>query len=195
MKKMTVKLTFTESVLGSLPANEDIYVDYIGTKAPDLDKIDEEVDAISADEMVEKGMTIFPKENGVPFVYDYQIKGFFKDTCQGLRKIDDTESAKIKTFKRVIDKLVFPQPRKILFENYGGIGLCQRPLRAQTPMGERTALAISEEIGAGATLTFDIVMLDDTTEKAVREWLDYGAYSGLGQWRNSGHGRFTWTEV
>ena len=32
-------------------------------------------------------------------------------------------------------------------------------------------------------------------EALVREWLDYGAYSGIGQWRNSGKGRFTWEEI
>lgn len=30
---------------------------------------------------------------------------------------------------------------------------------------------------------------------AVREWLDYGMLRGLGQWRNSGKGRFTWEEI
>jgi hypothetical protein len=29
----------------------------------------------------------------------------------------------------------------------------------------------------------------------VRRWLDYGALFGLGQWRTSGHGRFTWEEL
>ena len=29
----------------------------------------------------------------------------------------------------------------------------------------------------------------------VREWLDYGMYRGLGQWRNSGKGRMVWEEL
>lgn len=29
----------------------------------------------------------------------------------------------------------------------------------------------------------------------VREWLDYGALKGMGQWRNSGRGRFVWEEI
>ena len=28
-----------------------------------------------------------------------------------------------------------------------------------------------------------------------REWLDYGRVRGIGQWRNSGKGRFTWEEI
>lgn len=35
-------------------------------------------------------------------------------------------------------------------------------------------------------------MLDEGLEKYVREWLDYGVFSGIGQWRNSGKGRFTY---
>ena len=37
-----------------------------------------------------------------------------------------------------------------------------------------------------------IKMLSDEHEKVVREWLDYGELRGLGQWRNSGKGIFTY---
>ena len=56
--------------------------------------------------------------------------------------------------------------------------------------GERVALAMSEEIPAGATLDFDVECMDDNHTKAVIEWLDYGIRRGIGQWRNSGKGRF-----
>lgn len=196
MKRMKVKLTFTESILGTCPANEDIYRAYIGSKSPDAETIEDEVAALGEEAVTEKAMTVFPRnKDGVPFVYDYQIKGFFKDTCGGLRKVSSTKSAKIKAFKKEIDKLIFPFPREIPFENYEPIGECQRPLRASTPMGERVSLAISEEIPAGATITFEIVLHCEEHEDAVREWLDYGCFSGLGQWRNSGKGRFTWEEI
>lgn len=196
MKVLRVKLTFTESILGTCPANEDIYREYIGSKSPDADSIEDEVAALGEDAVTEKAMTVFPRnKDGVPFIYDYQIKGFFKDTCGGLRKIGSMKSAKVKAFKKEIDKLIFPAPREIVFENYNPIGECQRPLRASTPMGERISLAISEEIPAGASVTFDIHMLYDEHEALVREWLDYGCYSGFGQWRNSGKGRFTWEEI
>lgn len=196
MKELKVKLTFTEPILGASPANEDVYRDFIGSKAPDAATVDDEVAAIGADAVVEKGMTVFPRlEDGTPFLYDYQIKGFFKDTCSGLRKIKDTESSKIKAFKKEIDKLIFPEPRCIPIRFDGEIGECQRPLRAQTAQGERVSLAISEQAPAGASVEFTVVCLSDGHEKAVREWLDYGRYSGIGQWRNSGKGRFTWEEI
>ena len=196
MKTLKVKLTFAEPILGTSPSNEDIYREYIGSKSPDTATIEDEVEALGADAVAEKSMTVFPRtEDGKPFLYDYQIKGFFKDTCGGLRKVTGTASSKIKAFKKEIDKLIFPSPRQIVFENYGTIGECQRPLRAQTAQGERISLAMSEEIPAGATVTFEVMCLCDTHEDAVREWLDYGQFSGIGQWRNSGKGRFTWEEI
>lgn len=196
MKELKVKLTFTEPLLGTSPANEDVYRDFIGSKAPDAATVDDEVAAIGADAVVEKRMTVFPRlEDGTPFLYDYQIKGFFKDTCSGLRKVKGTKSEKIKAFKKEIDRLIFPEPRCIPIRFEGEVGECQRPLRAQTAQGERVSLAISEQVPAGATVEFTVVCLSDNHEKVVREWLDYGRFSGIGQWRNSGKGRFTWEEI
>lgn len=196
MTTLKVKLTFVEPILGTSPANEDIYREFIASKAEDAATIQDEVAALGAEAVAEKGMTVFPRmEDGTPFLYDYQIKGFFKDTCGGLRKVKGSVSAGIKAYKKEIDKLIFPEPRCIPFDSYGEIGVCQRPLRAQTAQGERVSLAMSEEIPAGASITFDIVCLTDDHVKAVREWLDYGRFSGIGQWRNSGKGRFTWEEV
>ena len=201
MKQMTVKLTFIEDILGTLPGDEDIYKRFIIDRSKSngamiTDEMEsEEVEAISVDEEIEKGITVFPRtEDGVPFLYDYQVKGFFKDTCGTLKKVDGTESAKVKAFKKEIDGLYFPSPRKILFENYE-MDFCQRPLRAQTMKGERVTLAMSEQIKAGATITFTIKYLQDDKGKLIREWLDYGELRGIGQWRNSGKGRFTWEEV
>lgn len=196
MKTLKVKLTFTEPILGTCPQNEDIYRDFIGSKAPDASTVDDEVAALGADAVVEKGKTVFPRlDDGTPFLYDYQIKGFLKDTVGGLRKVKGTQASKIKAYKKEIDKLIFPEPRciPILFD--GNITECQRPLRAQTMQGERVSLAISESIPAGATVEFTITMLSDEHEALVKECLDYGRFSGIGQWRNSGKGRFTWEEI
>lgn len=196
MKTIKVKLTFTEPILGTSPKNTDVYRDFIGAKSPDASTIEDEVAALGVDAVTEKGMTGFPKlDDGTPFLYDYQIKGFFKDTCGGLRKVKSTESSKIKAFKKEIGKLIFVEPRCIPMRFDGELGECQRPLRAQTMQGERISLAISEEAPAGTEIEFSIVMLSDDYEKAAREWLDYGRFSGIGQWRNSGKGRFTWEEI
>lgn len=202
MKNLHVKLSFIEPILGTAPNNEEIYRDFIGSKAPDAPSVEEEVAAVGADEYAEKGMTVFPRnEDGQPILWDYQVKGFFKDACSMLGRIGGkdengkkkkvNESSKLTAYKKVIDGLIFVQPRQIPFKFDGEVGICQRPLRAQTMQGERVALAMSEEIPAGATLEFDVVCLADENEAAVREWLDYGILRGIGQWRNSGKGRFT----
>lgn len=81
MKELKVKLTFIEPILGTSPANPDIYREFIGSHAPDAASVEDEVAALGADAVAEKSMTIFPRlDDGTPFLYDYQIKGFFKDT-------------------------------------------------------------------------------------------------------------------
>jgi len=199
METIKVRLTFTEGVLGTSPGNEDIYREFIASKAPNQATEEEEVEAMQFDvnNEVAKGMTHFGRtEDGRPFVYDYQIKGMFKDACQMLARLKNgNESSKIKAYKKVIDGLIFPYPREIPFTFDGEVGVCQRPLRAQTAQGERIALAMSEEIPAGATIEFGVKCLDGKLIPAIREWLDYGELRGFGQWRNSGKGRFTWEEI
>lgn len=207
MKTMKVRLTLTEGMLGTSPNNEDIYTEYIGSKAPDATTLEQEVAALGTDSVIEKGMTVFPRdEDGNPFVYDYQIKGFFKDSCGALSRLTGkdpetgkkakavNESGKMTAYKKVIDGLIFPKPRRIVIQMPEGMEItyCQRPLRAQTAQGERVALAISEEVPAGSVMEFEVVCLDDKHVPAVLEWLDYGQLRGLGQWRNSGKGRFTY---
>lgn len=206
MKKIKVKITFLEEVLGTCSGDPKLHEEFIASKAPDAETREDEVAAIGSDEVVKKEMTVFPRESGIPFLYDYQIKGFFKDACSMLnrcaakdpitgKKKACNESSRLTAFKKIIDGMVFVKPRKILFAFDGEIGSCQRPLRAQTAQGERVALANSETIPAGATCEFEVVLLSEDHEKAVREWLDYGAFRGIGQWRNSGKGAFEWEEL
>ena len=68
-------------------------------------------------------------------------------------------------------------------------------MRGQTAQGERIALAHSETVQADSYIDLTIVCLKDDMMKAVKEWLDYGKFRGLGQWRNSGKGRFEWQEL
>ena len=198
MKTIEAKLTFTEEVLGTSPNDEDIYRNFIGSKAPDAQTVEEEVAAMGADAVVEKGMTVFARdENGTPCLYDYHIKGHFKDACSMLKKATGSLSKDIKAHKKLIDGLVFVNPRLIPLEIPEGktMGVCQRPLRAQTAQGERVALAMSESVPAGTTCTIEITCLTDDDIKYVREWLDYGHFRGIGQWRNAGKGAYTWEEI
>ena len=197
MKKLTVKITFLDEVLGTASNDPNIHEEFIASKAPDALSRDEEILALGVDEVIEKNKTVFPRSiEGDPILYDYQIKGFFKDSCSMLARLKNgNEASKLKAYKKVIDGLIFIEPRMIPFEGYGEIGFCQRPLRAQTAQGERIALANSETVPEGSTVSFSIILMDNAHETLVRELLDYGRYRGIGQWRNSGKGRFTWEEL
>ena len=109
-----------------------------------------------------------------------------------LARVKGTKSSGIKAYKKIIDGLIFPEPRMIPLTLAGEIGNCQRPLRAQTAQGERVSLANSEELPAGTTAEFSVLLLDGGHESLILEWLDYGRLRGIGQWRNSGKGRFTY---
>ena len=206
MEKIKVRVTFIYGPLGSSPNNENIYRDFIGSKAPDADSLEDEVASLGKDAVAEKGMTVFPRDDdGNPIFWDYQIKGFFKDACQMLGRVGGkdengkkkkvNESSKMTAYKKVIDGLIFVFPRKIAIHSAGEIGTNERPLRAQTMQGERVTLASSEEVADGAQITFTVACLSPEHTAAVREWLNYGFVRGLGQWRNSGKGRFVWEEL
>jgi hypothetical protein len=190
---MRVRITFTEPVLGTCPTDDEIYRNYIASSAPDAPSVAEEIAMLGIEGAAEKGKTVFRKQDGRPVLLGYQVKGFFKDACGMLARVKGTESAKLKAYKKIIDGLIFVDERAVPLEFEGETGECQRPLRAQTAQGEKVSLAYSEEVPAGATATFSITMLDEAAHgNAVREWLDYGRLRGIGQWRNSGRGRFAW---
>ena len=193
MKELKVKLTLIDEILGTASNNKNLHADYIASKAPDAVKREEEIEAIGVDAEIEKSMTVFPRNvEGSPFVWDYQIRGFFKDACGMLRRITKTKSSAMKAYKKIIDGNIFVKERQIPFDMAGCMGSCQRPLRGQTPQGERISLANSETIPAGSSITFTIQCLNDGDTDTVKEWLNYGRVRGLGQWRNSGKGKFYW---
>lgn len=196
MKKIKVKVTYIEPILGTTSGDPTIHETFIASKAPDAKSREEEVAAIGVDEEIEKSMTVFPKENGIPFVWDYQWRGFFKDTCAALQRMKGEKCAKescgMKAYKKIIDGCIFVTPRRIPFDGFNGqMETLQRPLRGQTAQGERIALANSEMIHEGVSNTF-YIETPDVYEKAVYEWLDRGEKRGMLQWRNGGYGRFTY---
>ena len=56
MKKLKVRLTFTEPVLGTWPSNQNIAREFIASKSPDAATVEDEVAALGADAVADKGM-------------------------------------------------------------------------------------------------------------------------------------------
>ena len=201
---MNVVLTFTEEVLGVSSANPDVVREFIASKRPKGVDEDELESLPEIEEEMQRSMTVFPRfADGRPFVWDYQIKGFFKDACSSLRRIKEvkrnkeiiqngTLSSKLMAHKKLIDGLLFVYPRKVPLVMPAGssIGICERPIRCQTARGERIALARSETVPAETRMHFQIRLMDAKLEAVLLEWLGYGRYRGMGQWRNSGKGTF-----
>lgn len=191
MENLKIRITFTEELLGTASGNPELHREFIASKAPDAISAEEEVEAIGVDGVVEKAMTVFPRnQDGEPILFDYQIKGFFKDACGTLRRVPGSVSSKIKAYKKEIDGLLFVSPRMIRLSMPGPMGECQRPLRASTAQGERIALSHSETAPAGTTIEVEIQCLTKDMLNLAKECLEYGKLRGIGQWRNSGKGRF-----
>lgn len=195
MIKVHVKLTFTDDLLGTSSGNPELHREFIASKAPDAAKMEEKVASLGVEAVEEKSMTVFPKmADGTPYLWDYQIRGFFKEICGAMRGIPGTKSSKVKAYKKKVDNTIFVEPREIPLDLHGmKIADCQRPLRASTMQGERIALANSEVCPQGTTCEFDVLCMVDEDVDMLREWLEYGKYKGIGQWRNSGKGRFEFT--
>jgi hypothetical protein len=201
---MNIKATLTEGMLGTASANPDVHSEFIASKSADADKVKEELESLPADDLIEKSMTVFPRtKDGAPMLYDYQLKGFLKETLGILLDFSESDckigKAKLSrwTFKKIVDNAVMVSPRQIVLDmpEGGAITHCVRPLRAETMRGERVALATSEEIPAGTTFECEITTLDKHLDELMVKCLNCGANKGIGQWRNSGKGRFTWVEI
>lgn len=200
MKKHDVVIELLEEALGTCPGDKEVYETFVASKSPDAATMEEEVAAFGADIVAEKGKTIFLKdEEGHPYILNYMLRGFFKSAAGACRNMTGTLSNKdsIKAHKKKVDNWVFVYPRIVYLTHADGsllesseIGNCQRPLRASTPQGERVSLASSEAISAGTRLAFSVYVGDESINKYIPEWLKYGQFNGLCQWRNSGKGAF-----
>lgn len=197
-KDIKVRLTFVSDILGTAPNNPQIYEEFIYKKDPEseINTLDDEIETLGADAVIDKGMTVFHKDADGPFLYDYAIRGFIKESIMHLRNAGNPVAKKLTAYKKKIDGLVHVYPNHIHFKGVTNISVAQRPLRAQTMQGERITLSCSEEIAAGAKISFLIKLENDDLEPAVRAALDHGLSVGIGQWRGSGgKGKFYWEEI
>ena len=202
MKEIKVRATMIEEMLGSQPGDPELHKTYIASKAPDAPSKEEEIAAMGVEAFEDRAMTYFHRtSDDVPCLLNYQIKGFFKSAAKVENDRTGSELKKLTAFKKKIDLFVFVSGLDgsrflpITLPKGAEMGTCERTLRAQTMQGERVSIAKSESVPAGSYVEFVVTVLDDSLMDYVKAWLNYGKFNGLGQWRNSGKGSFTWEEI
>lgn len=162
MKTLTVKVTLLEEALGMTPGTQEAFTKFLefrkaklGVKAAQIsdEKSEEEIKALKfkVEELkadsTESGVDVFPidPETKNPIFWDYQIRGFFKDSMKALKDMlavkkpkdaseeNDGKSEKktkkivsksvlsaVTTFSKMpatwVDRGIFVGPRKIQIE-------------------------------------------------------------------------------
>lgn len=195
-----VKIKLLEPMLGTLPLQESIWESYMagkmtkqakkdGLSASEIkERIEADLDCLPDELDTAKGLTGFLRNAaGEPVVNDYFIKGFFKSAAHCLKQYGTTKQLQDK-----VRKYLFITPRQIVVGKPDEeLAVVERPLRAQTPQGERTAIARSQAIPAGREIAFRITVLQEMlTDDLVKGLLEYGSFMGLGQFRSGSYGQF-----
>jgi len=211
---MKIQITMTAPLLGTVSGNQKLAEDFIIGKVL-TDKTIGEDDArkrtaeerqtlpVDIEEQIEDSSTYFHREDGKPFIYGYMIKGFFKAACDAMidsGQFTQEELKKVKltrySYKSTINKLITIKTRKIMLQLAGEIEFVERSLRAETMKGDRVCLARSEAAPEGTTVELEFTCLNKKLWPYIEWWLDYGKdYGGIGQWRSSHYGSFTWKEI
>jgi hypothetical protein len=159
------------------------------------------------------GTTVFfwnAKED-LPCIGDHMIYGFLKASAaaqgkalqaQGKRK-RGTMLESIAYTQSIINQHVRCEEEFITFDKdvlrdeEGNSLFLQRSLRVKTMQGPRVSLAKSEQVPAGAKIEFTLCVMEGSplTKAILHKLFSYGEMCGLGQWRNSGKGMFTYEMV
>lgn len=194
----------TDTLLGSSPANKEVFTKFLvgKTKTPE-EKQAALADVENIDENLEKGTTVFYRNNGGLILKGYQVKGFLKSAAKALK-----DQLNLKSYLSKVDTYVFVMEKDIPIMRDGEQitepdGFLERPQRCETAQGPRISLAKSEEVQAPWYIDVTIRVVENTkTAKSaainmdmIKDFLDYGALSGLLQWRNAGHGTFEYEEL
>ena len=183
--RFRVRETFTTRVLGSAPANPEVYENYILSKrikeeerrkkaaerkgvetVPPKGSEAEELETIRDD----AGVTVFHNDlDGITesgekgkglFFYDYQIAGFWKEAAEIL-----APEHGIKQPRSKLDNFMIIDPRRVYIHGANGDILTkpssqlERPLRAMTMQGPRVSLACSEVIDPGCWIEYELDFL------------------------------------
>lgn len=119
-----IHATLVEPLLGSGSGNPEIHAEFIAARALDSAKAHEEASAITppkvpttdkdVEEEVEKASTVFARGTFGLHMWDYQIRGFFKEALLTLIELGDGPTGMTKwSYKKAADAFLFVYPRRI----------------------------------------------------------------------------------
>lgn len=189
-----VKMLLLTDFLGTKPSDQKVYERFVLEKARKKGLEVEGQDELDSLPYIEdRGTTVFSRtQDGQPAIWGYMVKSFYESACSALRR-GDSDSKELRAYIQAIKDNLFITPRLIPIAIPAGkeAVFLERPLRAKTPQGERSALAKSELVPAGASFEFTMWVLEGCaiTDDCLHEWDLYAMMSGLGQWRKGGNGR------
>jgi len=207
-----LKVIFVTPLLGSQPTR-DIASSYLAQKHG-FELPEDEIETLP--DALEHGTTVFHRfpvgsewtgwsepgmdgEQVVPGLFDYQMKGSLKNAGKVLNgQLAGRGGKPVRALRQKVADRIFVSPRRLPLHLPEGseIEIVERPLRAQTPRGERVALARSECVPEETWFECGLTLYPgDITEEILRDLLDYGYCCGLGQWRGGGWGRFRYELV
>lgn len=205
VESRTYRITGITPILGTQPASEEVRTKFVAAKAPSIELEEEERELFEERDQT-CGLTVFPRDPDAGdciIVLDYMVRGFFKAALGAL-----TKQLNVKNSKSKVDKYLFVSPRRIPLMRdgepiYDEDDEYERPLRCETMRGPRVALQGSERINDPWSAEFTVMLVPNAGSKAsesldwerVESALNYGQFSGLGQFRNGSFGRFTWERV
>jgi len=195
-------------LLGSWPADEELWSRFIASKAPAPWMAEEEAESLRRSELA--GLTTIPQDAEGLHLWDWHVRGLLKEALHNLRhmwaktkkKKTGEETTSLPVMRSRVDNYCFVRPRRIYLVRNGKPikepdGTFERPLRAETMKGPRVALVASEMVDVPVEIEFEVHLLQqpDLTWDHVETALEYGQYKGLGQWRSGGWGSFRWERI
>jgi hypothetical protein len=198
VEKYNMKAVFTEAMLATSPMDPKVYEQYIASRErKDADERGDEVATLPAGEIEKIGSSVFHRDETGLFIFDYKLRGFLKAAAEAV-----TGTQGMSAYRSKINKWCFVSPRRIyLEEETGGVvqephDSIQRPIRAMTQQGPRTSVKRSECVKPGTFFVAQILILPlgqhEMNKKRLEDWLSYGIFSGIGEWRTGSYGRFTY---
>jgi len=189
-----LKITFTDKLLGTVAYNKEVYSTFVQAKAREVGVPEEQLaeEVLDVKNIEEKGWTgFFQDETGI-YISSHMVKGFLKNASLVIK-----DQTKVKNAKSKVNNFAFIKEKKLYLMRDNEVlkkadGVLERPLQAMTMQGPRVSLAKSDYVDEGTCVVCTLRLLQnpEISEKLIREFLDYGQFLGLGQWRNSGKGQF-----